>query len=584
MILQALTAYYQTLADRGEIAAPGWGAVKVTHALTLGDGGEVLGVVSLETQGKGNKPVPRTFQAGQPGEKPLPKEVRKTSGIASNFLYGNSTYILGMDDKGKPERTMNCFQACRALHEQVLEGVETPAAKALLRFFRTWQPEQAAQHPALQEHMEGLLKGGNLIFTYQGTFVHNDPEIRQAWERHYNQDGGDGPQMVCLVTGERGAVEGVHPAIKNVRGAQSSGAALVSFNAPAFCSYGKEQNFNAPTGKFAAFAYTTALNHLLQDRDHVNYIGDTTVVCWAKGGGSAYQSLFSGVLFDRNYTEVDLLSMVNRLCRGECVEFEQSRLDPNMEFYVLGLSPNAARISVRFFLQNTFGGFLANAQAHQKRLEMVRPVYERGERLSLWRILDETVSRKVKDRTPAHNLAGAMIRSVLTNTPYPASILQALTIRIRADHTVNWPRAAMIKAYYAKHPHFEVPEEVLTVSINYESKNPAYRLGRLFAILERIQEEANRNIKIKATITDRYFSSASATPAYVFPQLLRLAQKHLSKMEGGLEDYHKERLCEVMDGLEGYPKHLSLPQQGDFQLGYYHQTQAQYQKQNKEEK
>ena len=221
----------------------------------------------------------------------LPAPVKRTVGVAANFLCDNSSYMLGIDDKGKPERTRLCFEACKALHEQALDGVDSPAARAILAFFRAWEPEKARENAALSEHLEEILAGGNLVFRTEEGFVHDDPAVRQAWEAYYNTSG-DGPQGVCLVTGERGPVESVHPAIKNVAGAQSSGAALVSFNAPAFCSYGKEQNLNAPTGKYAAFAYTAALNHLLADREHVYRVGDATVVCWARGGGSFYQSLF----------------------------------------------------------------------------------------------------------------------------------------------------------------------------------------------------------------------------------------------------------------------------------------------------
>ena len=202
-----------------------------------------------------------------------------------------------------------------------------------------------------------------------------DAEIRRAWERRYRADT-DSPRGICLVTGEEGPVESVHPAIKNVSGAQSSGAALVSFNAPAFCSYGKEQNLNAPTGKYAAFAYTAALNYLLADREHVYRLGDATVVCWAKGGGDAYQAFFGGALLGAPtpYSAADLRGMTAQLCQGIPVDFQEDKLDPNMDFYILGLSPNAARLSVRFFLHNTFRGFLEHIQSHYRRLENDSPL------------------------------------------------------------------------------------------------------------------------------------------------------------------------------------------------------------------
>lgn len=587
MILQALTDYYHVLEREGKIAAPGWGPVKVSFALELGDDGTLEQVISIQTEQQKSK---KTVVAPQIISLPAP--VKRTVGVAANFLCDNSGYMLGIDDKGKPRRTRECFDACRALHEQLLDGVDSPAARAVLAFFRTWDPEQAREHPALAEQLDDVLAGGNLVFRTAEGFVHNDPAVRQAWEAHYSA-AGDGPQGICLVTGEYGPVEAVHPAIKNVAGAQSSGAALVSFNAPAFCSYGKEQNLNAPTGKSAAFAYTAALNHLLSDRDHVYRVGDATVVCWARGGGDLYQSFFGYAAFGQGeptYEESELRNMVKQLCQGQPVQYREDRLDPNMDFFVLGLSPNAARLSVRFFLRNTFGGFLRNVQAHQDRLEIVRPAYDKFETLPVWKLLSETVNQNSRDKSPAPDLAGEVLRAILNDTLYPATLLNGVTLRIRAEHEVTRGRAATIKAYYKKlaeatqRENPDIPEEVLQVSLNETSANIPYTLGRLFSVLETIQESANPGIN--ATIKDKYFNSAAATPAAIFPILINLAQKHLKKLRRnntGLVIFYDKQLTDLCSRIgENYPSRMNLPQQGSFQLGYYHQTQSRYQK--KEEK
>ena len=388
-----------------------------------------------------------------------------------------------------------------------------------------------------------------------------------------------------MVTGQPGPVESVHPAIKNVAGAQSSGAALVSFNAPAFCSYGKEQNLNAPTGKYAAFAYTSALNALLADREHVFRVGDATVVCWARSGERGYQDVFQ-TFFSDFYDETDLKGLVGALCQGNPVVYDETKLDPSMDFYILGLSPNSARLSVRFFLHNTFGGFLRNVQAHYDRLEIVRPAYDKFETLPLWKLLSETVNQNARDKSPAPDLAGEVLRAVLTNTRYPATLLNGAALRIRAEREVTRGRAAIVKAYYqklaetTKHENPDIPEEVLQVSLNPDASNVPYTLGRLFSVLEAIQASANPGIN--ATIKDKYFNSAAATPAVIFPILLNLAQKHLKKLRSsnaGLVVFYEKQLTELCSRIgEQYPAHMNLPQQGSFQLGYYCQTQARYQK------
>lgn len=577
MILQALTEYYRTLADSGKISRPGWGQAKVSYALCIGSDGALEQVVSVQTeQVKGKKTVLA------PQLMVLPAPVKRTVGILPNFLCDNSGYFLGMDNKGKPQRALECFQACKTLHESLLEGVASPAAHAVRAFFQTWQPEQAANHPALSPYWEEIMSGGNLVFRYEGTFVHEDPLIQQVWDNHYGATE-DGPQMVCLVTGEHKAAESIHPSIKNVQGAQSSGAALVSFNAPAFCSYGKEQNYNAPTSKYAAFAYTTALNHLLADREHVYRMGDATVVCWARCGGDVYQNLMGWALFGQepSYTLTDLQRALDNLYGGRPVELDETRLDPDMEFYILGLSPNSARLSVRFFLRNSFGAFLRNAKAHQQRLEIIKPAYDKSDTIPMWKLLDETVNQNSRDKTPAPNMAGEVLRAVLTDTRYPATLLNGVVLRIRSERNVTRGRAAILKAYYLKNTHSDVPKEVLTVSLNPDSCNIPYNLGRLFSILEAVQSSANPGIN--ATIKDKYFNSASATPAIVFPVLLNLAQKHLKKLDTGLRTYYNKQITELISKLgEGYPSRLNLPQQGSFQLGYYHQTQSRFEK--KEEK
>ena len=561
MILQALVDCYEALSASGKIARPGWGPVKTSIALELTETGEISQVIFLKEEvekGKKKVLVPKIFD--------LPAPVKRTVGVAANFLCDNPSYILGFDDKGKPKRSLECFAACKALHEKVLDGVESPATKAVLAFFQNWKPEKAREHPALQDYMDELLAGGNLIFRYDGQFMHEDPAIRQAWQEYYDQSG-DGPDMVCLVTGNTGPVENIHPSVKGVQGAQSSGAALVSFNAPAFCSYGKEQNLNAPTSKYAAFAYTSALNYLIASPEYSSHVGDTTVLFWAKNGNPEYSSIFNWGIFGGTapYNERELRSMIQDLCKGQAVTYEETLLDPDMDFYILGLAPNAARLSVRFFLHNHFGSILQNVQAHYDRLEIVKPSFEKFETLPVWKLLSETVNQNSREKEPVPTLAGETLRAILNNTRYPATLLNGVTIRIRAERKITRGRAAILKAYYLQNTHPDVPKEVLTVSLNPESKNPYYTLGRLFSVLEAVQSAANPGIN--ATIKDRYFNSASATPSIVFPTLLNLSEKHRKKLTVGQRIYYEKQIMELLAVLgESFPARLSLPQQGTFQL------------------
>ena len=589
MILQALTAYYEQLLRQGKIAAPGWdGRFKVSYELRLNDAGQLVDVVDLrvsETKGKKTVIVPRELR--------VPAHVKRTVGIAANFLCDNSSYLLGADEKGKPDRAKQCFEACAQLHHKLLDGVDDPAAKAILAYFDSWDPAQAAEHPLLNAEWKDLTGNANLIFGYEAPDHHhilaNDaPAIQAAWQAHYGAADADAATMQCLITGKQAPAALVHPAIKGVMGAQSAGAALVSFNAPAFCSYGHEQGENAPVSEYAAFAYTTALNLLIADRNHCKRVGDTTIVCWAESAEPAYQDAFSLFLFGAEEAsgikETDVQAALRRLAAGQTVPFLEKELAPDQHFYVLGLAPNAARLSVRFFLRDTFGTFARNLQKHADALEITRPAYEKFD--TLWPYtLARSAVRFSKDWKKADEelqksfprLSGDLLTSILNDTRYPATLLNGTVQRIRAEHDVTWARASVIKAYYSKNEDPLCPKEVLTVSVNKESTNIPYNLGRLFAVLERTQEAANPNIN--TTIKDRFFNSASATPSLVFPTLINLAQKHLAKLNEGQRIALDKSIGELSDKLgETFPKQLMLAEQGAFQLGYYQQRQEYFKK------
>ena len=576
MILQALTSYYEDLLALGKIARPGWTNAKVSYGLELDSDGRPVQLLHLQQEViQGKK------KALRPKELQMPTPVKRTVGVAANFLCDTSSYLLGADGKGKPARTAECFAAAQKLHLDLLKEVDSPAARAVVRFFETWDPAGASACPVLQEDWDGLMKGGNLVFYYGEDPATEDPAIRDAWQRHYEGDGTDAEDVLCLVTGRRGPLARLHPSIKGVVGAQSSGASLVSFNAPAFCSYEHEQGANAPTGDYAAFAYTTALNTLLADREHVCRVGDTTILFWAAGGEIAYQDCFLASMFNTgSYTEKDLLSTLQSLAQGKPVDWDESRLDPATRFYVLGLAPNAARLSVRFFWQNSFGALARNLERHYRRLEIVRPAYDTAPTLSVWRLVMETVRKAAPGaRSPEPNprLAGDLLLAVLNDTPYPATLLDGVVLRIRAERDVSRGQAAILKAYYLKNSLDENLKEVMTVELNEQSNYLPYLLGRLFSVLEAIQQRANPGIN--TTIKDRYFNAASATPATVFPLLINLAQKHLAKMDKGAAAYYDRQLAALNSRIgQTLPARMTLPEQSAFQIGYYHETQKRYTK------
>ncbi len=572
MILQALTEYYENLAEQGEVSREGWCRAKVSWAINLSGDGKILGIISLkreEERGKKKIAVPASLT--------VPEMVTRSSGVSANFLCDNSKYLLGIDAQGTNRRILDCFQAAKEKHLRLLEGVEGEMARALRLYFESWDPQKAADCAEIRENWDDVTDGGNLIFCQGTDYAQDDPAIREAWEREKNGAAG-GPEGICLVTGKREEIARIHRGIKGVPGAQSSGAALVSFNAPAFESYGKEQSYNAPVGKYAEFAYTTALNDLLSHREYTFQLGDTTVVFWAGSAERVYQRTFSLSAAPGRDNQEELKGIFENLKCHRPIRVEGVELNPEQKFYILGLAPNAARLSVRFFHQNSFGNILENLARHYRRMEMIKPAWEDREYLGIREMLFETVNQKSREKSPISSMAAMVLQAILQGSRYPASLYTDTLIRIRAEQgTVTWGRAGIVKAFLIRNYGWEKGENYM--GINEDSKEVAYELGRLFSVLESIQKDANPTIN--ATIRDRYFNSACTTPVSVFPILIRLKNSHMKKLErekASAKPYYEGLLGKLMENLTAFPARLSLEEQGQFILGYYHQTQKKYEK------
>lgn len=606
MIIQALYERYQQLAQDPEsgISALYSSVSKVSFVLLLRPDGQLEQVRELREQ-KGKKLVPRQMI--------VPEQPGRQSGIKPYFLSDKPDYLLGYvpaeKDGGEPDAkkladARRKFEASAELHRSVLSGCDDAGAQAVLAFFNKWDIEQGRNHQELLHIKSDLDKGTdcNLVFQLAGDsiLVHERPVIRRAWTSYCEREkDSSGPEGQCLITGKTGEpIARTHEIkIKGVRGAQSAGAALVSFNADSFLSYGKTQSFNAPVGKTAAFAYATALNHLLaSEKNRIYGLGDMSVVYWA--GPSPHsaeaEDLFAAFFTQKQVEEASENAVTNevedalkRIRQGLPLQPEiQSANDT--PFYVLGLSPNNARLSVRFFWQGTFGAVFRQLARHAEDLAIAAGGNASRRIPTLYRILEETRrigsdGKKVGDPPPP-GLSGEMFRAVMEGRAYPQSLYMAMINRIRADRIVNPLRAAIIKAYlsrYARAYQHMGLKEVLSVSLNEKTTNAAYRLGRAFAVLERAQQEAAGGYgTLNATIKDRYFAAASSRPAAVFPVLFRLSQHHIGKVKFGFK--RDEELQQILSEINEFPVHLNIHEQGLFILGYYHQKDHFFSRNGKE--
>lgn len=584
MILQALAEYYYALEKNGEISRAGWGNAKVGFALCLNEKGELTKILPLkEDVYFGKKKVEK------PRDTNVPARVSRTSlQVKANFLCDNASYLLGIGLKGDPEKR---FNASSILHQKLLLNVDCIEAQAICLYFKNWDTESASEHPAVMTLLEDL-KVGNIVFRVENRFAHDVDMICEAWNIHSMNISGD-KVMQCLITGKYASVARLHQEIKGLRDAQPRKGEkkkkqmprrLVSFNRDAFESYGQTQGYISPVSEKAAFAYTTALNYLLADQNRCIYMGDSTMVFWAETSERVYQDSFKCCLDPQSeFNEADLMQIMQKVARGNYFELDGLRISPETKFYILGLSPNAARIAVRFFYRNRFGDVASNILKHYERLEIAKPSKDNRKYLSIGNLLRETINKETTDDANPL-LTGSTIRSVLNNTPYPAVLLSGVMLRIRAEQEINRGRAAIIKAFLIKnYENVEPLKEVLTVELNEQATFQPYMLGRLFAVLEKLQKDS-ANHKINRTIKDKYFNSACATPETIFPILIKLSQSHLRKLDTGGRIYFDKMITELTGNIsETYPAHHTLEEQGAFQLGYYHQRPKIFDKKPEEE-
>ncbi len=571
MILTALKQYYDRLRaepdKKDAIPEFSFSSEKIDFALVLNKNGNLVSVEDVrDTSGK--KPISRRML--------VPQSVKRSVNIAPNFMWDNTAYVLAVDAKvhKDKDRPWNMFDAFKELHHQIGDNIDDEAMRALLNFLDNWNPEKATELKYWDE-----MAGRNVVFKFDGEkqYFHERDAIKKAWKEHLQSKEIE-YEAICLVTGDKSQITRLHSSIKGVQGAQPSGANIISFNLDAFESYGKEQSFNAPVSIEAAFEYTTALNYLLRrGSEQKIQIGDATTVFWAERK-TKMEQLF-GVLInppttseleeDKSTTK-DLKDFFSAIRKGEMPMTIGT--DKDVRFYVLGLSPNASRISVRFWYASTVEDIAVKIGKHFSDIAIEKQFDNEFENPGIWHLLLETAVGHKSDNIPPL-LSGELMRSILTGGNYPESLLSAIIGRIRADQKVNYHRASLIKGVLTRNHNKEV-----SMSLNKDNREIPYLLGRLFAVLEAAQKDASNE-----TIRERYFGSASATPQKVFPLLLSLTQHHIAKGEHGTR--YDRLTAEIMENLPDrkFPAHLPLQEQGLFAIGYYHQRNDLFKKHEKVE-
>ena len=551
MIFQSLISLYDRL---GKTVPPyGFSVEDIGFVITIDKAGNLVGQPEdLRTKIKTNTYDFRTSVV------PFSSQVDVRSGNASttpNFIVDKADYIFGMSGDSKKEVYHESF---KKRIEEVCGASQDEGVLAVKSFLSGWNPENSVE---LRDWKDLCgIHGKWVAFRLQGDlkFIHKRPEVQKLWAEFVRQKKF--PRGVSFLDGE---VHDLQPQYAQFK--FGSGASLVSFNEVAYESYGKKKGENAPISVEAEFKSSSALKFLLRDRTQRIRIGDAVTVFWAERA-SPVETFFGQVMnpsFEDQAVAIPVQKFLEAVRQGSLPRnFEE---DKDLKFYILGLSLNKARLALRFWHVCSVSELMGRFRNHFANLEM-----ERSERdipfPGVWHLLKET-ARETKNISPV--LGGALTRAILTGAHYPQNLYQGVLGRIRADHRVNYLRASILKAVLQRNHKKEVP-----MSLDTERREVSYLLGRLFAVLEKAQLDALG--KVNSTIKDRFFSAASATPASVFPRLLRLSQHHIEKAKYGYTS--DRRISEIMEHINAFPAHINLQDQGLFAIAYYQQKNALYRK------
>lgn len=590
MILQALNDLYGRLADDPayEIAPPGFSPQKISFRIVLKPDGSLFAIEDARTPDEKGK-LQNTVML-VPGEAKPPG-----AGINPGLLWDNQTYLLGRQPEDKPDGFgLKRFEALRQRHIDLEHVIQDPSFSAVCRFLEQWSPERIVEVPILNEVGTGF---GIFVLQGEKRAVHEIKRVQEWWRGTLDHDlAVDVLSSQCLLSGIVGPVARLHPKIKGVTGSQAAGASIVSFNANAFESYGKSQSFNAPVSEEAAFQYGAALNSLLtgpRSKKHRIRIGDTTTVFWTEKP-TLIEDLFADLFSGGSQSVEEILDVTLRAQIQQLLEAVRSggryegQGESQTPFYILGLAPNAARVSIRFFYRSTVADLVAKLHDHHDCMKMVRSATDPEfpsirQILSQIRVLhrsEEDGSLTWKEGKDGSDkfisiIGGGLARSIVEGVAYPDALFSAVIRRSVIERRITYLRASILKGILLRNHKLTIP-----VMLDSENSQPAYLHGRLFAVLEKIQEEAHyaqTRQRLKSSIKEKYFSSACATPAAVFPRLETLSVHHQRHLNPGRKVQFDKLIADIKWPLNGTKKTHPVVEQGVFILGYYHQRKALFQ-------
>ena len=571
MILHALTQYYQRKAKSdGGVAPEGFENKEIPFIIVIDKQGNFIQLEDTREL-KGKKKVGRTFLV----PKGLGRSGSKSYEV-SNLLWDHYGYVLAYAGEKGQEQADKQHASFTAKVNELKQVLPDEAGVTAVAAFLSSAEEKSKVMQATNWVECAKVKGCNLSFRLVEEAV--DLVCQSKMVQDYlsvssdnNEETDDFKEGICLITGKKTLVARKHHQISGIH-KQPTPFCAVDKGSTAFHSYGKKQGFAFPVGKQAMFEYTTALNTLLAGENRFR-IGDVTTVCWGAKPTPLEESLASMINGGGKDNPDEHIDAVKTLYKS-LYNGKYTKPDGKEKFYLLGLSPNSARIVVRFWHETTVAALSESIAAWYDDLQMVHgenspyPEY-----MPLPRLLGNLVLDGKMENLPS-DLIAQITDAALNNRVLPVSLLQAALRRNKAEQKITYGRASLLKAYINRAIRAGRLKNMkeLTMSLDRNRQDIGYVLGRLFAVLEKTQAEANPGLN--ATIADRYFGSASSTPIAVFGTLMRLLPHHLNKLEfEGRAVQLQWEIRQILEHCQRFPNYLNLEQQGLFAIGYYHETQ-----------
>jgi CRISPR-associated protein Csd1 len=602
MLIKALCDYYDILAERGQVLPEGYSDVAIHYCVALTPEGKISEIIDIQEKetiniGKGKSKenfIPKHFL--------LPKRTEKP-GIESNIIEHRPLYLFGLNIQAKDNKkeenddgslTQNALlltsdskasksiDAFKKANLDFINGIDTPVVNAYRNFILNWKAKDEEKNEHLIALGKKYSKSG-YVFCLSGEpdkLLEDDTQIKRKWENSFNQKTSENDiKSQCCVTGEIETIARIHRKIKGIYGGLATGTVLVGVNNPSESSYCLDQSYNSNVSEKAMQKYTETLNYLLREKSHREMLNDITVVFWAASKDDKYNDIASALIFndtiDADETNQILISMMHDLRKGS-INYKkilgEDDIDENVDFYIVGFEPNSSRLSLKFMYKRKFGEIFSNIAKHQIDIQIdeeARPIFLR-------RLDKELISPKASNDKVSPELQTKIFEAVLYGSEYPISLLQTIIKRVKTDTDIkiNNVRAGFIKGYINRKDRLLKKEEEIKMALDLENKTPAYLCGRLFAVLEKLQQDASGG-NLNRTIKDAYFASATSKPAIVFPKLLKLAQNHLNKVKSA--KYYNILIEGIIDNLnDEFPDTLLLIDQGKFIIGYYQQMQNFY--------